>query len=67
MYDKLSLFYHIKMYLNTLIKYGGEHFYIVGMTKSGKIELLKYIFAKEHLKQKKNVILIDPHGTCPNK
>ena len=55
------------MYLNTLIKYGGEHFYIVGMTKSGKIELLKYIFAKEHLKQKKNVILIDPHGTCPNK
>lgn len=61
-FKELTLSYYEKIYVNTLIKNSGSHFYILGATRSGKSELLKYIFGQEHIKQKKNAILIDPHG-----
>ena len=59
---KFSLYRFKLIYLNTIIKAHNKHIYIVAGTGGGKSELIKYIFAQEHLKQKKSLILIDPHG-----
>lgn len=39
-----------------------SHTHILGGTKSGKSELLKYLFVQEVLRGDRNAILIDPHG-----
>lgn len=38
------------------------HSYIIGGTKSGKSELIKFLFVQDVLHGKRNTILLDPHG-----
>jgi len=39
-----------------------SHSYIIGGTKSGKSELIKFLFVQEVLHGNRNAILLDPHG-----
>ena len=42
------------------------HTYVIGGTKSGKSELLKFLYVQDMLHSKRNAILLDPHGDISN-